>query len=80
MNKKQALQWCVDNLPRWPTSCQPDTQPIGWTWYYVTRYAQGFYLVDTQTGESISDTEYYSTKNHVPCGQSFSEMMQELAT
>lgn len=86
MTRQQALNWAVQNLPHWPSTDKPsapDTRPNGWTWHRIDdltgkhRECNGYYLVSLETGESICDTEYYSTKNK-PCGLSFGELMENL--
>lgn len=83
LSRKQAIQWAVDNLPHWPKvdkPTPPDTRPYGWTWQLVDGIisqpeANGYYLVNMQTGESIGNTEYFKVKDK-PSGKSFAEMIQ----
>lgn len=82
LSRKQATQWAVDNLPHWPKvgDKPPRERPHGWTWQLVDGVmsqpeANGYYLVNMQTGESIGNTEYFKAKDK-PSGKSFSELIQ----
>ncbi len=70
MNREEALQWCVDNLERWPQHNEnkfPRLPHVGvWGWS-VTRDMAGVHHVfmDSSVNDNIGMTDWLDAKNPV---------------
>jgi len=84
MNKLQAIQWAVQNLPRWPTNFPPDTAPNGWEWRFTV--LKEYILVSNYPRSIVEDglpgvatsRDFHRARGFRPCGKTFNELMGEL--
>lgn len=81
MNKTQAIQWAVQNLPHWPTNSPPDTAPNGWEWFATA--SKEYILVCGYPDvnglcDGVTSDDFHRARDFKPCGKTFNQLMGEL--